>query len=123
MTIPLAWRRARFDRFLKESADILRSSVADQPDEGGDVTWATVVAAVPCMVTPSSSGSETTTGSGDLVHVSGWSVWLPALTDVAEHDRITVTYAEGGDVRTFEVERADVESYEVGREALCTMVE
>lgn len=123
MSLPLASLRARFNRFLEESATVLRSSVADQPDEGGAVTWATIASGVPCMVTPGSAGQETTTGSGDLVYVSSWSVWLPALTNVAEHDRITVTYAETAEVRTFEVERADVESHEVTREAVCTLVE
>jgi hypothetical protein len=123
MPLPLASLRARFDRFLEESASILRSSTADQPDEGGAVTWSTIATGVPCMVTPTASGTEATSGSGDLVHISGWSVWLPAMTDVAEHDRITVTYTESGAVRTFEVEGADVESHEVTREAVCTLVE
>ena len=68
------------------------------------------------------TASEGPDSAGLFRAISEWIVHLPALTDVTERDRLTVTGADRPDGRTFEIVMVGQQSYEVERECRCALV-
>jgi head-tail adaptor len=114
--------RARSAAFLPDTATISRYTETSTAD-GVVHTWQALGDAA-CRVSPlASSGAESAGSTGGVLRaVSEWVVWLPALTDVTERDRLTVHGSDRTDERVFEVSRVGQRSYEVARECLCALV-
>jgi hypothetical protein len=112
--------------FLPDTAAIARYTETSTSD-GVVQSWVTVATGVACRVSPlgisaAERAGMAADGGGVLRAISEWVVWLPALTDITERDRITVTGADRTDGRTFEVTRIGQRTYESVREARCSLV-
>jgi hypothetical protein len=120
--IDIAALRARSAAFLPDTATIARYTETSTSD-GVLHDWVAIGEAA-CRVSPlASSGAESAGSTGGVMRaVSEWTVWLPALTDVTERDRLTIHATDRTDERLFEVARVGQRSYEVIRECLCTLV-
>jgi hypothetical protein len=119
----MGWLRGISDAFLPDTATISRYTESNTAD-GVVQDWQVVATGVPCRVSPSGTTAAETAGSTTNVlrGVSDWVIWLPALTDVNDRDRITVTGADRPDARTFEVHRVGERSYEASRELICSLL-
>jgi hypothetical protein len=114
--------RVRSNRFLPDTCTLSRYTETSTSD-GVVHTWQPLGDAA-CRVSPlASSGAESAGSTGGVLRaISEWVVWLPALTDVTERDRLTVHGSDRTDERVFEVSRVGQRSYEVVRECLATLV-
>lgn len=83
----IAAMRADLNWMLPDTALIERPTQVSDTSGGYTETWATV-ATVACRVAVPSGGEEVIAGKLDAVGT--WTITLPALTDVAAADRITV---------------------------------
>jgi hypothetical protein len=116
VAVPLSFLRSLSNQFLPDSCDVVRGANTSTGD-GTSVVWTAVATGVACRVSPSGAGATESTGaSGGIQDVAGWTIWLPALTDVRVTDRIVFG------PRTFEVSRVGARSYEAVRELLCEEV-
>jgi len=118
----LDFLRTVSETFLGDQAAISRYTETNGPD-GVVQSWTTIASGIACRVSPTgASGAEDQAAGGGIQATSDWTVWLPALTDVTERDRITVTGADRADGRVFEVSRVGQRTYEAVRECLCRLV-
>lgn len=111
----LGWLRGLSDAFLPDVCDVLRYTETSGPD-GVNQSWSTIASGVPCRVSPVRRTGQESAPGGQLLALSDWTVWLPALTDVTVKDRVTALGM------TFEVQRVDARSYEVIRAVRCALV-
>ena len=123
MSVPLAGLRARAALFLADRCVIARYTEVSTSD-GITQTWAAVASDVPCQVWPIGSSAAEAVGAGATLRaLSRWNVRVPALTDVTERDRITVTGPSYPGGRTFEVQQAQARTYEAARDCICELVQ
>ena len=92
--------------------------------DGVEHAWTEIASGVPCAAWPSGvSGNEGLGTGGAVVRaLSTWTVRLPALFDVTERDRITVTGPSYPDGTTLEVQRVDARTAEAARDCICELV-
>jgi len=116
------WLRGLQAGFYPASCSILRYAETNTPD-GVEHAWSPVASSVPCRVDArTSTGQEGADATGAVERsISAWTLWVPFLTDVTEHDRVTVDPPDG---RTFEVNVAVAKpsSYETTRRLACSLV-
>src|SRR5262245_1771834 len=123
----MAWLRGISAAFLPDLAAIERYTETSTA-EGVEQGWATIATGIPCRVSPSGAnaveraGIQGPSGGGVVRSLSEWTVWLPALTDVTERDRIVVTGTDRTDGRVFEINRVGERSYESTRECICSLL-
>jgi len=124
----LDYLRSVSDALLPDTAAILRYTESNTAD-GVVETWQTIASGIACRVdmhraTATERGGGAGAGSSADVFraISDWMIHLPALTDVTERDRITVTSTGRTDNRTFEVTAVEQMSYEATRNCICTLV-
>jgi len=109
--------RARRQAFMVGRCAISRYSEVSTSD-GIEHTWAEIASDVPCEIWPSGIASAEGVGAGAAMRaLSSWTVALPYGQDVTVHDRIVAS-----DGRVFEVQRADIRTYEASRDCICELV-
>ena len=127
MTSPIAppvdWLRKLQLLALPDQAAIGRYVETNTPD-GVEQGWQTIASGIACRVdVHRTAASERGEAAGALVgSISQWIVHLPALTDVTERDRITITATDRTDGRTFEAVSVHGKSYETIRGVLCILI-
>ena len=117
------WLRGLQAGFYPATCSISRYTETNTPD-GVEHAWSTVASDIPCRVDVRQTASLEGAGQGGVIErsVSAWVLWLPALTDVTERDRVTVGAPDG---RVFEVQQvgAKPSSYETTRRLLCALID
>lgn len=109
--------RARRAAFLVGRCSVSRYTETSTSD-GMTQTWAMLATDVPCEIWPTGiSSAEGMGAGGGLRALSAWTVALPYGQDVTVRDRIVAS-----DGRVFEVQRADVRTYEASRDCICELV-
>ena|SRR5215831_19067158 len=121
-TALLDYLRTVSETAMPDTAAILRYTETSTSD-GISQSWQTIASGIACRVDIHRLTASEQVGTGGVVRaISDWVVHLPALTDITERDRITVTGTGRTDNRTFEVTEVANQSYEIERECRCTLL-
>jgi hypothetical protein len=109
--------RQRRQAFMVGRCAISRYTETSTSD-GIEHVWAEIATDVPCEIWPSGASAAEGLGAGaGLRALSAWTVALPYGQDVTVSDRIV-----SSDGRTFEIQRADIRTYEASRDCICELV-
>lgn len=109
----LSAMRSTLTGSLADTAEIKRRTLVSDGAGGYTESWSTV-ATVSCRVAPAGRSGDERRIADRLTAIGAWLVTLPATTDIAVADRITVGS------RTFEVAGVLARSDEISRRVVCT---
>lgn len=111
----LAEMRTNADGTLPDVCDILRVVSVSDGQGGGTMSWSPVHADVPCSVAPTQVHDWERPVASRVSSQSGWTITVPAGTDVKVTDRVQVG------VRLFDVAKVSgPRSWEIDRQVYCS---